>query len=166
MKTIYIEVCQEVFKAPPITTTRGKKLWWGLGPIYWILAFVVAASVPDFSAFTGFVGGLFSLNFTYSFSGIMYCAFKVQEGAILDGEGFNPETGVTVRHDHGVKRWIRGYFKNAIFTIPVTCYFCAGLAASGMGTWAALLALIAAWGPSGVISTAWSCKNSFYVPPS
>lgn len=71
MKTVYVEVCQEILGMPPITSKKGRYLWWGLGPVYWILAFVLAMSVPVFPAFTNLVGGLFSLNFTYSFSGIM-----------------------------------------------------------------------------------------------
>lgn len=38
-------------------------------------------SVPQFSAFTNFVGGLFSLDFTYSLSAIMYFAYLIQDGA-------------------------------------------------------------------------------------
>ncbi|KAF2484777.1 transmembrane amino acid transporter protein-domain-containing protein [Neohortaea acidophila] len=163
MKTVYIEVFQEIFKLPAITTPKGRKLWWGLGPIYWILAFIVCLSIPAFSAFVNFVGGLLSLNFTYSFSGIMYVAYLTQDGARLEGEGFDPITGVTTRHDGGIKRLMRGYFKNAKLTIPVTIYFLAGLAASGMGTWAATLGLIAALGPGGIVATSWNCTNPFYV---
>lgn len=47
MKTVYIEVFQEILHFPAITTKRGKSLWFALGPIYWALAFVVAAAVPN-----------------------------------------------------------------------------------------------------------------------
>ncbi|KAK4506528.1 hypothetical protein PRZ48_000260 [Zasmidium cellare] len=163
LKTIYIEIGQELLKLPPITTTKGKYIWWGVGPIYWILAFVVAMSVPQFNAFTNFVGGLFSLNFTYSFAGMMYTALKVQQYGQLPGEGFDPATGVTTRHDGGPKRWMRGFLKGWKFTVPAFIYTCAGLAASGMGTWAAVLALEAAFGPGGSVTTSWTCTNPFYT---
>lgn len=163
MKTIYVEVCQEIFKMPPIASKRGKYLWWGLGPIYWVVAFVIAMSVPQFSAFTNFIGGLFSLNFTYTFSGVMYSAYRIQEAARLPGEGFDPVTGVTTRHDKGVKRWIRGFKKSWYITLPVIIYSMAGLATSGMGTWAAVEALIAAFGPGGSVLTSWTCVNPFYT---
>ncbi|KAJ5904442.1 hypothetical protein N7504_006825 [Penicillium tannophilum] len=161
MKTVYIEVGQEIFNAPPITTRKGKWLWWGLGPVYWIIAFIVAMSVPEFSAFTNFVGGLFSLNFTYSFSGVMYLGYAIQEGSRLPGEGFDPYTGQTIRHDTGISRWTRGYMKNWYITIPVTIFTGAGFAASGMGTWAAVLALESAYGPGGSLTTSWTCTNPF-----
>jgi len=47
MKTVYLEVFQQVFKFPPITTKKGQILWYCLGPVYWILAFLVAAAVPN-----------------------------------------------------------------------------------------------------------------------
>lgn len=161
MKTVYLEVGQELCNLPTITSTKGKYLWWALGPVYWIIAFVVSMSVPQFSAFTNFVGGLFSLNFTYSFSGIMFLAFVIQEGARLPGEGFDPYTGETTRHDSGLKRWVRGYTKKWYLSVPVTIFTGCGLAASGMGTWAAVLALQAAFGPGGSVVTSWTCTNPY-----
>ncbi|KAE9364781.1 hypothetical protein N431DRAFT_355013 [Stipitochalara longipes BDJ] len=163
MKTVYVEVGQEICGLPPITSKRGKYYWWGLGPLYWILAFVIAMSVPQFSQFTNFIGGLFSLNFTYSFSGVMYAVYHIQEGARLPGEGFDSATGVTTRHDQGVKRWIRGFKKSWYISLPAILYTLAGLATSGMGTWAAVEALIAAFGPGGSVVTSWTCTNPFYT---
>ena len=162
MKTVYLEVGQEIFGLPPITTRRGKFLWWALGPFYWLLAFVIAMSVPQFAAFTNFVGGLFSLNFTYSLPGIMYLAYKIQDGARLPGEGFDPATGVTTRYDNGMKRWRRGFIKTWYMTVPVLIFTGCGLAASGMGTWAAVLGLESAYSAGGSVLTSWTCKNPFY----
>ncbi|KAJ5489495.1 hypothetical protein N7539_004385 [Penicillium diatomitis] len=163
MKTVYIEVGQAIFKLPPITSNKGKFLWWGLGPVYWILAFVLALSVPQFGAFTNFVGGLFSLNFTYSFSGVMYLAYKIQDGARLEGEGFDPATGQTIRHDSGMSRWVRGFRKTWMMSLPVLLFTLCGFATSGMGTWAAVLALESAFGPGGSVVTSWTCTNPFYT---
>lgn len=157
MKTVYIEVGQEIFKLPPITTPKGKFLWKLLGPFYWIAGFAVSMSVPEFNGFTSFVGGLFALNFTYSFSGIMYTALMTQEGARLPGEGFDPVTGVTTRHDSGIKRHVRGFLKNWKYTVPGVIFSCAGLAASGMGTWVATLALEDAFAES--VLTSWTCVS-------
>lgn len=163
MKTVYLEVGQQIFNLPPITSRKGKYLWWGLGPVYWILAFVVSMSIPEFSAFTNFVGGLFSLNFTYSFSGVMYLAYKIQDGARLPGEGFDPATGETVRLDSGMKRWARGFMKTWYLSVPVLIYTLCGLATSGMGTWAAVLALESAFGSGGSVVTSWTCTNPYYT---
>lgn len=159
MKTVYIEVFQEVCHFPPIITKKGKLLWFVLGPLYWILAFIIAASVPNLNGIVNFVGGIFSLNFTYSFPAIMYLGFKIQDGAGLDGEGFDPITGVTTRHDAGFKRWVRGFKKTWFISIPVALYACAGLACSGMGTWAAIEGLIQIFGPGGTDATSFGCKS-------
>ncbi|KAJ5122421.1 hypothetical protein N7526_009358 [Penicillium atrosanguineum] len=163
MKTVYLEVGQQLFNLPPIASKKGKYFWWALGPFYWILAFVISMSIPQFSAFTNFVGGLFSLNFTYSFSGVMYLAYKIQDGARLPGEGFDPATGETTRIDGGYKRWVRGFKKTWYLSGPVLIYTLCGFATSGMGTWAAVLALESAFGPGGSVTSSWTCTNPYYT---
>lgn len=157
MKTVYREVCEEILHFPSITTKKGQWLWIGLGPVYWIVAFVVAAGVPNLNGLVGFTGGIFGLNFTYSLPGIIYVAYVIQEGAALPGEGFDPVTGVTTRHDGGVKRYVRGFTKTWYIAIPVALYACGGLAASGMGTWAAIEGLIAQFGGGGTVATSFGC---------
>lgn len=161
LKTVYIEVGQALLRAPPITTKKGKYVWWSVGPIYWLVAFVICMSIPEFNAFTSFIGGLFSLNFTYSFSGMMFIGVKIQEAAALPGEGYDPVTGVTTRHDKGMKRWTRGFMKAWMWTIPTLLYILASLASSGMGTWAGVEGLIGAFAESAV--TSWTCVNPYYV---
>lgn len=73
------------------------------------------------------------INFTYSFPGMMYLGWTIQKAAALPGEGFNPSTRVTVRHDQGIKRWIRGYKKTWMISTPTFIYVLAGLACCGMG---------------------------------
>jgi hypothetical protein len=163
MKTVYLEIGQELCGLPPITTKKGKFLWWGLGPVYWIIAFVVSMSIPQFSAFTNFVGGLFSLNFTYSLSGAMYLAYKIQDGARLPREGFDPVTGETTRFDGGIRRWTRGFIKTWYLSVPVLIYTLCGFATSGMGTWAAISALESAFGPGGSVESSWTCVNPYYT---
>ncbi|KAJ5136863.1 hypothetical protein N7448_005417 [Penicillium atrosanguineum] len=161
MKTVYLEVGQELFNLPAITTRKGKYLWWALGPVYWIIAFVISMSIPQFSAFTNFVGGLFSLNFTYSLSGVMCLGYKIQQAAKLPGEGFDPATGETTRLDGGYKRWVRGFRKSWKLSIPILIFTGCGFAASGMGTWAAILALEEAFSQS--VLTSWTCTNPYYT---
>lgn len=144
---------------PPITSKKGKWLWFILGPVYWILAFLVAAAVPNLSGIVGFVGGLFSLNFTYSFPAIMYLGYIVQSAAIQPGEGFDPSTGVTTRHDNGMKRWRRGFFKRPFLCTFTTLYILCALASSGMGTWAAVEGLISIFGPNGTVATSFGCAT-------
>jgi hypothetical protein len=155
MKTIYLEVFQQGFGFPPITTRKGKIAWYCLGPVYWILAFVVAAAVPNIGGIVSFVGALFMINFTYSFPGMLYLGHTIQKAAVLPGEGFNPYTRETIRMDQGTSRWIRGFKKSWTISLPTTIYVIAGLACCGMGIWAAIEGLISVFGPGGTVAT---CK--------
>jgi hypothetical protein len=155
MNTIYLEVFQQGFGFPPITTRKGKIAWYCLGPVYWILAFVVAAAVPNIGGIVSFVGALFMINFTYSFPGMLYLGHTIQKAAVLPGEGFNPYTRETIRMDQGTSRWIRGFKKSWVISLPTTIYVIAGLACCGMGIWAAIEGLISVFGPGGTVAT---CK--------
>lgn len=157
MKTVYIEVFQSVFKFPEITTRKGMWIWFALGPVYWIIAFLVAAAVPNLNGIASLVSALLISNFTYTFPALVYVGYRCQLGAQLEGEGFDPHTGVTTRHDSGMKRWIRGYKKQWYLTVPNTLYFLGGLAISGMGTWAAIEGLIQIFGPGGTVATSFGC---------
>jgi len=158
-KTVYLEVFQEIFHFPPIATKKGTYLWYALGPVYWAIAFVVAAAVPNLNGLVGFIGGIFSLNFTYSLPLIMYTGFAIQRDAALPGEGFDPVTGITTRFDSGLKRWARGYMKQPILNTFNIIYIAAALASSGMGTWSAIETLIAVFGPGGTTATSFGCTN-------
>ena len=122
MKTVYIEVFQEVFHFPPIASKRGRWIWYGLGPIYWVLAFLIAAAVPNLNGIVSFIGGLLSLNFTYTFPGAVSLGLLVHHGAELPEENFDPATGVTYYIDSGYKRLVRGFMKKWYFTVPPLFY--------------------------------------------
>lgn len=157
MKTVYIEVFEQAFKFPPITSKKGRILWYALGPAYWILAFVVAAAVPNLNGISGLVGALLILNFTYTFPALLYLGYRCQLDAILPGEGFDAATGITTRHDSGMKRWTRGFMKHWYLNTFNVIYFLGGLVCSGMGTWAAVEGLIAVFGPGGTEATSFGC---------
>lgn len=157
MKTVYIEVFQSALNFPPITTKKGRWMWYLLGPIYWIIAFIVAAAVPNINGISGIVSSIFLVNFTYTFPGIVYLGYKIQLHAQLPGEGFNPATRVTTRHDTGMKRWVRGFTKGWKTTFPNSFYILCGLACSGMGTWAAVEGLIQIFAPGGTVATSFGC---------
>ncbi|KAK5173872.1 uncharacterized protein LTR77_002553 [Saxophila tyrrhenica] len=157
MKTVYLEVFQQVFNFPPITTKKGRIMWYILGPIYWIFAFIIAAAVPNINGIVSLIGALFMINFTYSFPGMLYLGKTLQAAAILPGEGFNPANRVTTRHDTGMKRWTRAFKKTWKISGPLVIYILAGLACCGIGTWAAVEGLIEVFGPNGTKATSFGC---------
>ncbi|KAL6907234.1 transmembrane amino acid transporter domain-containing protein [Trichoderma evansii] len=157
MKTVYVEVFQEIMNFPPITTRKGRWMWYALGPLYWALAFIVGAAVPNINGISGIVGALLILNFTYTFPAFLYIGYRIKEDAALPGEGFDPVTGVTTRHDSGMKRWTRGFMVNWHINVMNIIYFLGGLVCSGMGSWAAIEGLIQIFGPGGTVATSFGC---------
>ncbi|KAL7923804.1 transmembrane amino acid transporter domain-containing protein [Trichoderma austrokoningii] len=157
MKTVYVEVFQEIVGLPPITTRKGRWLWYALGPLYWALAFIVGAAVPNINGISGIVGALLILNFTYTFPAFLYIGYRIKVDAALPGEGFDPATGVTTRLDSGMGRWIRGFKVNWHINTMNIIYFLGGLVCSGMGSWAAIEGLITVFGPGGTVATSFGC---------
>ncbi len=142
---LYNNVAVEFFRAPPLSQKAGKWMWVGLVPIYWSLAFVIGAAIPDFSGFTAIVSAVCILQFTYSFPPFLHLAFNIRKNALRteQGEGFDPATGQVTRHDAGIKRMFRGFFSGNWY---VNCwnviYFLGALATAGLGIWAAVENLI------------------------
>ncbi|OJZ90114.1 hypothetical protein ASPFODRAFT_58754 [Aspergillus luchuensis CBS 106.47] len=157
MKSVYQQVFMELFNFPDISTKRGRLLWYGLGPVYWIIAFVIAAAVPNLSGISSMVGAALILNFTYTLPGVLYVGFRCQKDAALPGEGYDPASGVTTRHDSGMQRYVRGFKKHWVVNCFCIFYFCGGLACSGMGMWAAITGLIEEFGPGGTVATSFGC---------
>lgn len=56
-----------------------------------------------------------------------------------------------------MKRFFRGIGKSWYISIPVALFCCGGLAASGLGTWSAIISLEGLLGPGGTIQTSWGC---------
>lgn len=159
MKTVYLEVFEEVFNFPSLNTKKGRWLWYALGPCYWAIALLVAAAVPNLNGIVSIVGSLLLLNFSYSFPACAFLGWLIHEGATLPGEGFDPVTGETTYMDKGPKRWARGFMERWKLTIPVLVYGLCALACSGMGSWAAIEGLIAIFGPGGTVATSYGCES-------
>jgi hypothetical protein len=54
IKVFYNNILMEILNAPPLITKGGKILYAIIVPIWWIIAFIIAASIPDYF---GFVSG-------------------------------------------------------------------------------------------------------------
>jgi hypothetical protein len=61
----------------------------------------------------------------------------------LPGEGFNPVTGQVVRHDRGLKQWVRGFFKNrVVLNFWHLGSFLGSAVTAALGAYSATVALI------------------------
>jgi hypothetical protein len=157
IKIIYHNVFQELMGAPPLTAKWGKILWVIMVPVYWAIAFIIAASLPQFSYFSGLLSAVCFLSFTYSFPALLGLGFRIKKGAMLPEETYDGTTHKYIRHDEGMVRWARGYMANWHINTFDVLYFLASLAAIGLGTYSAIEGLISAFGGTSV-ATSWGCE--------
>ncbi|KAH8697886.1 putative amino acid transporter [Talaromyces proteolyticus] len=164
VKVLYHNIFVEIFRFPPLTTRGGKIAWAVLIPVYWAIAFIIAASIPNFSGLTSVVAAFCILHFTYSFPPLLAIAFWIKKNAMQEGEGFNPENGETVRHDSGIRRVIRGFFfpgfltsKYFYFSSFNIIYFLGAMALAGLGAYSAIEVLKDAYANS--VTTSFTCKS-------
>jgi len=141
IKVFYAAVLRDMLHLPPLDTKTGKWLWVGLIPIYWALAFIVAAAIPQISNLSAFVGAACILQFSYTFPPILMVGFRTQKDAMLPDEGFDPATGQVIRHDSGIRRWVRGYMKNWHINTFDVLYFLGALAVAGLGIYSAVIGM-------------------------
>ncbi|MCJ1247132.1 hypothetical protein MMC30_004343 [Trapelia coarctata] len=143
VKVLYNNIAVEFFRAPPLTQKAGKYLWVGIIPIYWSIAFVIGAAIPDFSGFTAIVSAVCILQFTYTFPPFLHLAYNIKKNALRSDEGFDPATGTVTRLDTGIRRMVRGFMARSWYlNVFNVIYFLGGLATAGLGIWAAVENLI------------------------
>lgn len=146
IKVIYNNVLVEIFSAPPLNTKTGKMLWVAIVPLYWSVAFILAASIPDFFGLTSVTAAVCFVQFTYTFPAFISLGLFVNKGAMVGEPGFDPATGVAERFDSGVRRFIRGFMgKYWWLNILLTLYTLGSLVVSGLGAYSAIMSLIAAF---------------------
>jgi len=130
-------------------------------PVYWSLAFIVAASIPNFFGLTSVIAAFCILQFTYTFPPILAIGYFSKKNAIRDGEGFDPATGNTVRHDNGLKRFVRGFMSgptwNKGMNVWNVLYFLGALVTAGLGAYSAIKGLMVAFTHPGI--NAFTCHS-------
>lgn len=158
IKVLYIDVFQELLSAPDLTKKAGKLLWIGLVPVYWAVAFIVCAAIPQFSFISGLVGAVCILQFTYTFPAILAVGYQIQKDAIHPSEQFDPATRSTNYVDRGIKRWVRGFKVRWWLNILNFIYFLGALTTAALGIYSSCLGLISAFNGSSV-ATSFGCAN-------
>jgi archaellum biogenesis protein FlaJ (TadC family) len=112
-----------------------------LVPIWWGIAWLLAAAVPQISHLGSFVGAACIMPFTYTFPPLLLLGYNAQNDAMLPGEDFNPQTGQVQRLDHGFKRLIRGFKRQFAWNSFYVIYALASIASAGLGIWASITAM-------------------------
>lgn len=158
IKVLYNNVGMDLLNFPLLQSKKGKLLWVALVPIYWLLAFIVGASIPQFSQFSAFVGAACILQFTYTFPPLLMLGFKMQRDAILPGETFDPATGQVHRLDYGIKRWIRGYKKELLWNTWDLFFFLGSTVTAVLGIYSSIYLMHKAFSTN-PNQAAFTCKS-------
>lgn len=156
LKVVYVEVFHELLGFPELTTKMGKIWWAALIPVYWVIAFIIGATVPQFSYIVGLVGALFILSFTYTFPAWLAVGYWIKKDAMIESvERFDPATNTYNYVDHGWKRWRRGFMKKPFFNAFNIFYFLGALVTCALGCYSSIESLRLAFESS--IATSLSC---------
>ncbi|KAG0645681.1 hypothetical protein D0Z07_8572 [Hyphodiscus hymeniophilus] len=158
IKVLYNQLLIDLFNFPPLTTRNGRIIWATIVPIYWTIAFIIAASIPDFFGLVGVVAAFCVIQFCYSFPPLLALGYFIKLNAMGDGEGFNPSTGVVTRHDTGIRRWTRGFFGDMWYRNVFNVIYLGGaLATAGLGAYSSIESMINAFKDTQLNS--FNCKS-------
>ncbi|KAL8666944.1 MAG: hypothetical protein Q9168_007387 [Polycauliona sp. 1 TL-2023] len=158
IKVLYSNILMEFFGFPSLARKTGKLLWVAIVPIYWGLAFVVAAAIPSISNLSGLIAAVCILQFSYTFPPLLMLFHCAQRDAIQEGiEGFDPATGQTTRRDSGMSRWMRGLRKKPVMNGFNLFFFLGSLATAVLGIYSAVIGLKNAYAETAV--SGFSCTS-------
>ncbi|KAI8631240.1 transmembrane amino acid transporter protein-domain-containing protein [Xylariaceae sp. FL1651] len=146
VKVFYNNVLVDVFKAPLITSKGGKIFYAAIVPIWWSIAFVIAAAIPAYIYFVSIISASTLLNLSYTIPPWLALGYDIKKRTMGT---FDPAVGRTSRGLTGVNRYIRGFWSGGIFQVSVNIwnvlYFLASLGLSGLGLWASIEGFIEAF---------------------
>lgn len=111
IKVFYNNILMEILSAPPLVTRRGKIYYAAIVPVWWIIAFIIAAAIPDYFGFVSVISASTLLNLTYTLPPLFAVGYDIQNNACREseGEGFDPTTGLVTRQGTALQRWKRGF---------------------------------------------------------
>ena len=144
VKVMYNNIFLDIFNAPPLVTRKGKIFYASIVPVWWSIAFLIAAAIPDYFGFISVMSASTLLNLTYTLPPIIALGFDIQKHAVRPqlGEGFDPATGKVTRQGSGAARLMRGFMSGGMFQVAINMwhvlYFLASLAMCGLGMYAAV----------------------------
>lgn len=157
-KILYNNVGRDLLKFPRLESRSGKWLWVALVPLYWIVAWVATASIPQINTWLVIIGAACYLPFTYVFPPFLMIGFRIQRDSIHKEDNFNPATGVASHVDRGRKRWVRG-FKRKLQRNMFDLMILLGSSVSViLGLYAGISTMMAAYKNSSNFSE-WRCKS-------
>lgn len=159
IKCLYNSIFQRFFHWPSLNSKIGRWIWTVFVCVYWAIAFVFAAAIPNFSSLVSLIGAVCILQFSYTFPFILQFGLDIQLGALVGDEPYDYVNKITHRVDswRNFSRWARGYkqkwFANTIHII----LFLASLATAGLGIYSSSMSLKSAFQDG--TTTSFTCKS-------
>lgn len=87
LKIFYVNVIEDLFHGPLLTTRRGRITWSITVIIFWAVGFIIGAAIPQIQTLSGMVGAVTNMQFTYSFpTGFAFLYMVQQDACAEDGE--------------------------------------------------------------------------------
>ncbi|TRX88695.1 hypothetical protein FHL15_010367 [Xylaria flabelliformis] len=146
IKVFYNNVLVDVFRAPLITSKGGKIFYAAIVPIWWSLAFVIAAAIPAYIYFVSIISAAALLNLSYTIPPWLALGHDIKKATMGT---FDPAVGRDGRGLVGFNRYIRGFWSGGIFQVVLNIWhlllFLASLALSGLGLYASIEGFIEAF---------------------
>ncbi len=144
IKVMYNNILVDIFNAPLLTTRTGKIIYACIVPIWWIIAFIIAAAIPDYFGFVSVISAAMLLNLTYTLPPWFAVGFDIQMNVLkaTPGDGFDPATGRVTRTGSMLSRWGKGFVSGGPIAVARNVfnviYFFASLSMCGLGMYAAV----------------------------
>ncbi|KAF2723189.1 hypothetical protein K431DRAFT_302109 [Polychaeton citri CBS 116435] len=160
IKVFYQNVLMDICNAPPLISKRGKIIYAIIVPIWWIIAFIIAAAIPDYFGFVSVISAATLMQFTYSFPPMLALGFDIKYHAMKAtiGDGFDPATGKVIRNGGSWERLSRGFCRGRWYmNVAHVLYALGALAMAGLGMYAAIEGMIDAFKLPQV--TSFSCRS-------
>ncbi|KAJ8114541.1 hypothetical protein ONZ43_g4877 [Nemania bipapillata] len=146
IKVFYNNVLVDIFKAPLITSKGGKIFYAAIVPVWWSIAFVIAAAIPAYIYFVSIISAAALLNLSYTIPPWIALGFDIRKNTMGT---FDPALGRTSRGLTGIKRYIVGFWSGGVFQVSINIWhsllFLASLALSGLGLYASIEGFIEAF---------------------
>ncbi|KAI1490515.1 transmembrane amino acid transporter protein-domain-containing protein [Biscogniauxia mediterranea] len=157
LKIAYNEIFVKVLHFPSLSSSGGK-IWWAvLAPLYWVLAFVLAAAIPQFAFISSLVGALFIGALTYILPALAAVAFWIQRDAIETRAVQPPGQASRAQTRSGWRKYYHAFMKRPFFNSFNVVYFLGGLVICALGCYAAITQLIIGFRSN--ITTSFTCKS-------
>ncbi|KAH9840701.1 transmembrane amino acid transporter protein-domain-containing protein [Rhodofomes roseus] len=128
IKVAYYAIVEDMFNGPPLVSRKGRFIWTGMVILYWALAFIVGAAIPQVQTISGLVAAVCIMQFTYTFPPALIFGFYFLK------HGRDPATGLVdwrAGFFGGGTRMVAFKIFNFILALAALSMACLGMYGSG-----------------------------------